>query len=115
MNNIIESLEKEQMRDDLINIHVGDTVNVHLKIIEGGKERVQVFKGIIIRKQNGGARETFTVRKVSFGIGVEKIFPTHSPKIVKVEVLSKGHIRRSRLYFLRDRVGKRARLKEKRR
>jgi len=115
MSNIIDSLEKEQMRDDLIDFYVGDTVNVHLKIIEGGKERVQVFKGIIIRKQNGGAKETFTVRKVSFGVGVEKTFPTHSPKIAKIEVLSKGHIRRSRLYFLRDRVGKRARLKEKRR
>ncbi|MDO8885366.1 50S ribosomal protein L19 [Candidatus Oleimmundimicrobium sp.] len=114
MANIIESLENEQMRTDLPNVRVGDTVNVHVKIAEGGKERIQVFKGIVIRKQKGKSRETFTVRKISFGVGVEKTFPVHSPKIVKIESLSKGHVRRSKLYYLRNRIGKRARLKEKR-
>ncbi len=114
MRNTIETLEKEQMRTDLPSIRVGDTIEVYVKIVEGGKERTQVFKGIVIRKQNGGPRETFTVRKISFGIGVEKTFPIHSPKIVKIKSLSKGHVRRSKLYYLRDRVGKRARLKEKR-
>ncbi|HDP69929.1 MAG TPA: 50S ribosomal protein L19 [Actinobacteria bacterium] len=114
MHNIIEALEKEQVRDDLPDFRVGDTVNVHLKIVESGKERIQVYKGLIIRKQNGGARETFTVRKISFGVGVEKTFPVHSPKIAKIEILSRGHTRRAKLYFLRERVGKRAKLKEKR-
>ncbi len=115
MKNIIETIEREGIRDDLPQIKIGDTVNVHLKIIEGSKERVQVFKGIVIRRQGSGATETFTVRKLSFGVGVEKTFPFNSPKIVKVEIVSSGHARRSKLYFLRDRVGKRAKLREKKR
>ncbi|MDI6799204.1 MAG: 50S ribosomal protein L19 [Actinomycetota bacterium] len=115
MKNIIEMIEREEMRSDLPEIKIGDTVNVHIKIIEGSKERIQVFKGIVIRRQGGGATETFTVRKISFGVGVEKTFPINSPKIVKVEVVSSGHARRSKLYFLRDRVGKKAKLREKKR
>lgn len=115
MKNIIETIEKEEMRDDLPEIKIGDTVNVHLKIVEGNKERIQVFKGTIIRRRGGGATETFTARKLSFGVGVEKTFLINSPKIVKVEIVSSGHVRRSKLYFLRDRVGKRAKLREKKR
>lgn len=110
----IDALERQQMRTDLPEFGPGDTVKVHYKIVEGNRERVQVFQGIVIRRQNGGLRETFTVRKISFGVGVEKTIPVHSPKIVKLEVLSRGKVRRAKLYYLREKVGKAARVKEKR-
>ena len=106
-------IEREQMRVDLAPFQVGDTVNVHVRIREGEKERIQVFKGVVIRKRQGKTGATFTVRKVSYGIGVERIFPTHSPLIEKIEVLSQAKVRRSRLYYLRKRHGKAARLKER--
>ena len=107
-------LEKEQMRGDIPSFMPGDTVKVHARIKEGEKERIQVFQGVVIRKRNGNTGATFTVRKVSYGIGVERIFPFHSPLIDKVEVLSRGKVRRSRLYYLRKLRGKAARIKEKR-
>ena len=110
----IKALEAQQLRDDMSAFQVGDTVKVHYRIIEGTRERIQVFQGVVIRRHGAGARETFTVRKISFAIGVERMFPVHSPKIDKVEVISRGKVRRSKLYFLRDKVGKQARLKEKR-
>ena len=110
---IIRSIEKEQMRKDLPELNVGDTVRVHVKVIEGNRERLQAFEGVIIRKKNGGIRETFTVRRVSYGIGVERTFPVHSPKIDRIEVIRRGKVRRAKLYYLRDRVGKAARIKEK--
>ena len=109
----IKALEAQQLRDDLPAFQVGDTVKVHYRIIEGSRERIQVFQGVVIRRQGSGARETFTVRKISFAVGVERTFPVHSPKIDKIEVLSHGKVRRSKLYVLRDKVGKAARLKEK--
>ncbi len=112
--NVIEMLEKEQMRGDIPSFMPGDTVKVHARIKEGEKERIQVFQGVVIRKRNGNTGATFTVRKVSYGIGVERIFPFHSPLIDKVEVLSRGKVRRSRLYYLRKLRGKAARIKEKR-
>ena len=110
----IEMVEKEQMRVDLPPFQTGDTVKVHSRITEGDKERVQVFKGVVIRKRKGNTGATFTVRKVSYGVGVEKIFPLHSPTIDRVEIISKGKVRRSRLYYLRKLKGKAARLKERR-
>ena len=112
--NVIEMLEKEQMRGDIPGFRPGDTVKVHARIKEGEKERIQVFQGVVIRKRNGNTGATFTVRKISYGIGVERIFPFHSPLIDKVEVLSRGKVRRSRLYYLRKLRGKAARIKEKR-
>ncbi|HIJ41425.1 MAG TPA: 50S ribosomal protein L19 [Deltaproteobacteria bacterium] len=112
--NVIEMLEKEQMRGDIPTFRPGDTVKVHARIKEGEKERIQVFQGVVIRKRNGNTGATFTVRKISYGIGVERIFPFHSPLIDKVEVLSRGKVRRSRLYYLRKLRGKAARIKEKR-
>jgi large subunit ribosomal protein L19 len=109
----IKALEAQQLRDDHPAFQVGDTVKVHYRIIEGTRERIQVFQGVVIRRHGAGARETFTVRKISFAVGVERSFPVHSPKIDKIEVLSHGKARRSKLYFLRDKVGKAARLKEK--
>jgi len=111
---IMQALEKEQMRVDIPDFKPGDTVRVHAKIKEGEKERIQVFQGVVIRKRNGNTGATFTVRKVSYGIGVERIFPLHSPVIDKVEVLTKGRVRRGRLYYLRNLRGKAARIKEKR-
>jgi len=111
---IMQALEKEQMRVDIPDFKPGDTVRVHAKIKEGEKERIQVFQGVVIRKRNGNIGATFTVRKVSYGIGVERIFPLHSPVIDKVEVLTKGRVRRGRLYYLRNLRGKAARIKEKR-
>ena len=108
----IKAIEKEQMRFDLPYFKPGDTVKVHVKIKEGEKERIQVFKGIVIRKRKGTTNATFTVRKISYGIGVERIFPLHSPNIGRVEVVSRGRVRRSRLYYLRKRRGKSARIKE---
>jgi large subunit ribosomal protein L19 len=112
--NIVEILEKEQMRTDIPNFRTGDTVKVHAKIKEGEKERIQVFQGVVIRKRKGNTGASFTVRKVSYGIGVERIFPLHSPFIDKVEILSRGKVRRARLYYLRKLRGKAARVKEKR-
>ncbi len=107
-------LSLEQMRADLPAFRSGDTVEVHVRIVEGDKERIQVFKGVVIRKRGGLTGATFTVRKVSYGVGVERIFPMHSPNIDRVVVLTRGRVRRSRLYYLRQRVGKAARIKEKR-
>jgi len=112
--NLIEMLEKEHMRVDLPPFRAGDTVRVHSRIKEGDKERTQVFEGVVIRKRKGNTGATFTVRKVSYGVGVEKIFPLHSPSIGKIEVISKGKVRRARLYYLRKLRGKAARIKEKR-
>ncbi len=113
MDRLIQ-LSREQMRADLPDFRPGDTVEVHVRIVEGDKERIQVFKGVVIRKRGGLTGATFTVRKVSYGVGVERIFPMHSPNIERVVVLSRGRVRRSRLYYLRQRSGKAARLKEKR-
>jgi len=112
--NVVEMLEMEQMRGDIPDFKPGDTVKVHARIKEGEKERIQVFQGVVIRKRKGNTGATFTVRKVSYGIGVERIFPLHSPNIDKVEVVSRGKVRRSRLYYLRNLRGRAARIKEKR-
>lgn len=111
---IIETLEKEQMRLDVPDFKPGDTIRVHARIKEGEKERVQIFQGVVIRKRKGNTGATFTVRKVSYGIGVERIFPMHSPSIDKIEIVSRGKVRRGRLYYLRQLRGKAARIKEKR-
>jgi len=111
---VMDMLEKEQMRTDIPSFREGDTVRVHARIREGDKERIQVFEGIVIRKRKGKTGATFTVRKVSYGIGVERIFPLHSPLIDKIEVVTRGKVRRSRLYYLRGLRGKAARIKEKR-
>ena len=112
--NAIEILEKEHLRMDIPDFKPGDTVKVNFKIQEGDKERIQIFEGVVIRRRQGNTRGTFTVRKISYGIGVERIFPLHSPYIDKIEVVSQGRVRRSRLYYLRGRKGKAARIKEKR-
>jgi large subunit ribosomal protein L19 len=111
---IINTLEKENIRMDLPNFIPGDTVKVHVKIKEGEKERVQAFQGVVISKRKGGARASFTVRKVSYGVGVERIFPLHSPVIDKIEVITKGRVRRAKIYYLRKLRGKAARIKERR-
>jgi large subunit ribosomal protein L19 len=111
---VIEALEREQMRLDIPDFRSGDTVKVHAKIKEGDKERIQIFQGVVIRKRKGKMGATFTVRKVSYGIGVERIFPLHSPNIDKVEIVSRGKVRRGRLYYMRKLKGKAARIKEKR-
>jgi large subunit ribosomal protein L19 len=108
----IRALEKEQMRFDLPAFKPGDTVNVHVKIREGDKERIQVFRGVVIRKRKGATNATFTVRKISYGVGVERIFPLHSPNIDRIEVVTRGRVRRSRLYYLRKLRGKAARIKD---
>ena len=112
--NIIETLEKEQLRSDIPEFAPGDTVRVHAKIVEGSRERIQMFEGVVIGRQGSGARETFTVRRISYGIGVERMFPVHSPRIEKIDVLRKGIVRRAKLYYLRNLTGKAARIKEKR-
>jgi large subunit ribosomal protein L19 len=109
----METIEKEQMRMDLPDFSVGDTVKVHFKIVEGEKERIQVFEGVVIRKRKGGVGATVTVRKVSYGIGVERIFPLHTPRIEKIEIVNRGRVRRARLYYLRHLKGKAARIKTK--
>ncbi|MBS1238143.1 MAG: ribosomal protein [Deltaproteobacteria bacterium] len=111
---VIETIEREQMRLDIPDFRAGDTVKVHAKIKEGDKERIQVFQGVVVRKRKGKMGATFTVRKVSYGIGVERIFPLHSPNIDRVEIVSKGKVRRARLYYMRQLKGKAARIKEKR-
>ena len=108
----IRAIEQQQIKDDLPEFQVGDTVKVHYRVVEGNRERVQIFQGVILRRHGASNRETFTVRKISFGVGVERTFPVHSPKIQNVEVVSRGRTRRSKLYYLRDKVGKAARLKE---
>ena len=110
----LEQIEKEQMRTDLPDFRSGDTVKVHVKIKEGEKERIQIFEGTVIRKRLGANRSSFTVRKVSYGIGVERIFPTHSPAINRIEVVQRGKVRRAKLYYLRQLKGKAARIKERR-
>ena len=110
---IIESLTSAQLRTDLPELCIGDTVKVHVLIKEGTRERIQVFEGTIIAKKHGGITETFTVRRISYGVGVERTFPVNSPKIAKIEVVRKGKVRRAKLYYLRDRVGKATRVKEK--
>jgi large subunit ribosomal protein L19 len=112
--NVIEMIEKEQMRLDIPDFKVGDTIRVHARIKEGEKERIQTFQGVVLRKRKGNTGATFTVRKVSYGIGVERIFPLHSPNIDKIEVVTRGRVRRGRLYYLRKLRGKAARIKEKR-
>ncbi len=109
---IIRAIEQQQIREDLPQFQVGDNVKVHYRIIEGNRERTQVFEGRVIRRHGAMNRETFTVRKISFGTGVERTYPVNSPKIEKIEVVNRGKVRRSKLYFLRDKVGKAARLKE---
>ena len=111
--NIIESLTSDQIRTDLPKFNIGDTVKVHVKIIEGTRERIQVFEGTVIAKKHGGIQETFTVRRVSYGVGVERTFPVNSPKIANIEITRHGKVRRAKLYYLRDRVGKATRVKEK--
>ena len=113
--NMIDIIEQEQLRDDIPDFEPGDSVKVHVKVVEGGRERIQVFEGIVLSRRGSGTRETFTVRKVSAGIGVERTFPLHSPRIAKIEVVRHGKVRRAKLYYLRERVGKRARVKEARR
>ena len=112
--NLTEIVEQAQLRDDVPDFAPGDNVKVHVKVIEGSRERVQVFQGVVIARKGEGLRETFTVRKVSFGVGVERIFPIHSPIVEKIERVSRGDVRRAKLYYLRDRVGKAAKIKEKR-
>ena len=112
MNEIIRKIEAGQLKEKVDDFRVGDTVRVSAKIKEGEKERIQVYEGIVIKRQNGGARETFTVRKTSNGVGVEKTWPLHSPSVVSVQVVRKGRVRRAKLNYLRDRVGKRAKFKE---
>src|SRR5438045_6999473 len=112
MSNVIESIEQRQLRRDLPAFKAGDTVRVHFQVIEGQRRRTQVFEGIVIRRQGAGARETFTVRKQSFGVGVERTFPLHSPKIERIEVTAIGDVNRAKLYYLRGKVGKKARVRE---
>jgi len=111
---IIEQLEREQLKEDVPSFGPGDTVRVHVRVIEGGKERIQVFEGVVIGTKDSGLRSAFTVRKISNGVGVERVFPLHSPKIAKIEVTRRGDVRRAKLYYLRGRVGRAARIKEKR-
>ncbi|SER17657.1 MULTISPECIES: 50S ribosomal protein L19 [Lentzea] len=112
--NILDALDAQSLRTDIPAFRAGDTLKVHVRVIEGSRERVQVFQGVVIRRQGGGIRETFTVRKVSFGVGVERTFPVHSPNISEVEVVTRGDVRRAKLYYLRDLRGKAAKIKEKR-
>lgn len=112
--NTLDQIESAQLRDDIPNFAPGDTVRVDVRVIEGGRERSQAFEGVVIARKGGGIRETFTVRKISFGVGVERIFPLHAPIIQKIEVLRRGDVRRAKLYYLRDRIGKATRIKEKR-
>ncbi|HVA99939.1 MAG TPA: 50S ribosomal protein L19 [Acidimicrobiales bacterium] len=112
--NPTDLVDRDTLRDDIPEFRPGDTVKVHVRVVEGTRERIQVFQGAVIRRQGSGARETFSVRKVSFGVGVERSFPVHSPIIAKIEVVTHGDVRRAKLYYLRDRVGKAAKIKERR-
>jgi large subunit ribosomal protein L19 len=111
---ITDVVERAQLRDDLPDFRPGDTVKVHVRVVEGSRERIQIFQGFVLRRQGGGLRETFTVRKVSFGVGVERTFPVHSPSIARVELVMRGDVRRAKLYYLRERTGRAAKIKEKR-
>ena len=111
---ITDVVERAQLRDDLPDFRPGDTVKVHVRVVEGSRERIQVFQGFVLRRPGGGLRETFSVRKVSFGVGVERTFPVHSPSIAKVELVTRGDVRRAKLYYLRERTGRAAKIKEKR-
>lgn len=115
MSNIITELTKDQLRTDLPAFRPGDTVRVHVKVVEGTRERIQLFEGVVIKRRGGGVSESFTVRKISYGVGVERAFPVHTPKIAKLEVLRYGKVRRAKLYYLRELRGKKARIKEIRR
>jgi large subunit ribosomal protein L19 len=112
--NTLDALDAESLRSDLPDFRPGDTLKVHVRVVEGSRERIQVFQGVVIRRQGGGVRETFTVRKVSFGVGVERTFPVHTPIIAKIDVVTRGDVRRAKLYYLRDLRGKKAKIKEKR-
>ena len=112
MNELLRSLEQEQVKSEVPNFGPGDTVKVHVKIVEGKRERIQIFEGFVLKRQGGGIKETFTVRKISFNVGVERTFPVHSPRIDKIEVTRKGKVRRAKLTYLRGRVGKAAKIKE---
>ncbi len=111
---LTDQIDKESLKDDVPEFSPGDTVRVHVRVVEGNRERVQIFEGAVIARQGGGISETFTVRKVSFGVGVERTFPIHSPIIEKIEPVTRGDVRRAKLYYQRDRIGKRAKIKEKR-
>lgn len=110
---LVKALTSQYMKEELPQVNVGDTVRVHVKIKEGARERIQVFEGTVIAKKHGGIEESFTVRRISYGVGCEKVFPIHSPNIVKVETVRRGKVRRAKLYYLRDRLGKAAKVKEK--
>ncbi|SEO55851.1 MULTISPECIES: 50S ribosomal protein L19 [Propionispora] len=112
--NIIQALEQEQLRKDIPTFRPGDTVRAHVKVVEGNRERIQVFEGVVITRQGGGVRETFTVRRISYGVGVERTFPVHSPRLEKIEVVRRGIVRRAKLYYLRNLTGKAARIRERR-
>jgi large subunit ribosomal protein L19 len=114
MHTVIAEIEQAQLRADVPDFRPGDTLKVHVKVTEGNRSRIQVFQGVVIRRQGGGLRETFTARKVSYGVGVERTFPVHSPSIDKIEVITRGRVRRAKLYYLRDLRGKAARIKERR-
>lgn len=113
MSNIIDAIEKDGMRTDIPAFNIGDTVKVFVKVVEGNRERLQGFEGVVIARKNGGIRETFTVRRVSFGIGVERTFPLHSPKIDHIDIIRHGDVKRAKLYYLRERSGKSAKIKDK--
>ena len=110
--NDLQAVENAHVRDDIPEFRAGDNVKVHVRVVEGGRERIQVFEGVVLARNGSGSRATFTVRKLSFGVGVERVFPVHAPIISKIEVVRRGDVRRSKLYYLRDRVGKSARIKE---
>ncbi len=112
--NKVDVVEQDYLRDDIPDFRPGDSVRVHVRVVEGNRARTQIFEGVVLRRQGGGLRETFTVRKVSFGVGVERTFPVHTPSIDRIEVTRRGKVRRAKLYYLRERVGKKARIKEKR-
>jgi large subunit ribosomal protein L19 len=112
MMNLVDMIEKEQL-NEMPEFNVGDTVKVHYKVVEGDKERIQVFEGVVLKRCGGGLRETFTVRRISYGIGVERVFPLHSPRIDKIEVVRSGKVRRAKLYYVRKKIGKAAKIKEK--
>ena len=112
--NTLDALDADSLRDDIPDFRPGDSVKVHVRVVEGNRSRIQVFQGVVIRRQGGGIRETFTVRKVSFGVGVERTFPVHTPVVEKIEVVTRGDVRRAKLYYLRELRGKAAKIKEKR-
>ncbi len=112
--NLVNIIENEQIKKDVAPFNVGDTVKVHTKVVEGKRERIQVYEGVVIARKNGSIRESFTVRRVAFGVGIERTFPLHSPRIDKIEVVRKGKVRRAKLYYLRELTGKKAKIKEKR-